>query len=353
MTEFSMLPWETQTGTGDGAFAYNQDQANEFFRDFINANGSTAGVLYGIDNMLEVTGSATPLQVDTGKAVCYSRYWNDAAMNVSVTVPAADMGFAVVLQTDWSTNATRVAVKTSGSGVTTIPSLTQTAGTTWEVYLATGVIDNAGNIWTDSTKTTAGVTDARAYAISPTSGMVKLRHILASGTGGTVNIDNLQTDLSGLQIHILGSKAIENAAGGAAPWFYDMTFNNITTGNYTWMTDHTAGGALTQLTNNSDTRFKNVLLAPFLAGLAASTRDQMRAVIDIVIPVAASQATATHFHFSCLSSYVNTTGPLYYQARSSGIMATAINTKLTSIQILENATYQLKPNIEVMVYGYR
>jgi len=124
MSEFSMMPWETQTGTGDGQFSYTQEQASQFFRDFHNSNVATSGVLSGIDNELAVSGSVSPLSVATGKGYSYARYWNDAVVNLVVTTPGVgDTGFRVVLRTTWATNQTRLTVLRSADGNNAIPAL--------------------------------------------------------------------------------------------------------------------------------------------------------------------------------------------------------------------------------------
>ena len=161
MSEFSMFPWETQNGVGDGAFSYNQDQANDFFRIFDVLSPSAEGVAWGVDNSLAVSGSASPLSMATGAAVCYGRYWSNTPVSLSVSTPASDTGGRVVLRADWSANTVRAAIFMNTTGVTAAPALTQVAGTTWEITLAYFVIDSGGNIWTDATKTVAGVTDER------------------------------------------------------------------------------------------------------------------------------------------------------------------------------------------------
>ena len=164
MTQFSML-WETQTGTGDGVTSYTQEQSNNYFRYFDVQDPSTQGVAIngGGLNLLEVTGTSMPLDVDSGAAICWLRYWNDAATTVTVAAPVADTGGRVVLITDWATNTTRLAVVLSTVGVTTPPAIVQTIGAEWQLSLATFVVDNAGNVWTDASKTVAGVVDTRIF----------------------------------------------------------------------------------------------------------------------------------------------------------------------------------------------
>ena len=136
MTEMSMFPWETQTGTGDGVFSYNQDQANDYFRYFDLQDPTVEGVGLGVLNELEVV-AADPntINVDTGIGVCYGRYWNDAVVSFALADDVVVRGYNVVLQSDWANNETRLVLLSSVDA--TIPTPTQIAGTLWEVSLAT------------------------------------------------------------------------------------------------------------------------------------------------------------------------------------------------------------------------
>lgn len=241
MTEFSML-WETQTGSGDGANSYTEDQANFFFKDFTIINQATMGVLSGIDNELEVSGSTSPLAVATGKGVCYGyRYENDASKNVAVSTPAVgDTGGRIVLRASWGpTNTVRAVVVLNTDGNPAIPALTQTALTTWEVPLATFVIDTSGNIWTDASKTVAGVSDARSFALTPLAGMVKLREFTGDGSTGICTFSNIQADLTHLIVRGIGRTSGAGAFDGAMA----LTFNNDGGANYKYnILDADSGG---------------------------------------------------------------------------------------------------------------
>lgn len=225
MAEMSML-WATN-GVGHGAAPYTQAQSNEFFRYFNNANPATAGVLSGILNELEVSGVASPLAVNTGYGDVYGfRYWNDASKNVTVTTPAGDRGGRVVLRADWTLQTVTAEVIINAGGAT-LPSLTQVANTTWEISLASFVIDSSGDIWTDSSKTVAGVTDERHFLISPLAGMVKLRETVVSVATGSIQWTNIQSDLSHLLI--VGQARGTNASTSIG---INMRFNNDTGTNY-------------------------------------------------------------------------------------------------------------------------
>jgi len=147
MAEFSMFPWETQTGVGDGANSYTQDQANAFFRYFDVRNPANEGVVKGVLIELAVTGVASPLSVNTGAAICYGRYWNDSAKTLAVTTPAVGTtGGRVILRATWATNTIRLVAVRNTDGNAGIPAMTQIAGTTWEISLATFSITVGGVI---------------------------------------------------------------------------------------------------------------------------------------------------------------------------------------------------------------
>lgn len=163
--EFSMFPWETQSGTGDGANSYTQDQANNFFRYFDVQDPTVEGIAKGVLNELVATfnnDAINPsIDIDTGVAVCYGRYWNDAVVTLdtagSLFLPGVGTtGGALILEADWATNTIRLNVIMNTDGVIAIPALTQTAGVLWQTYLYT------------FTLTTLGVftaTDVRAFRI--------------------------------------------------------------------------------------------------------------------------------------------------------------------------------------------
>lgn len=169
MTEISML-WATST-TGDGAVAgYSEDYTTGLFHHTLINDLTAEGPLKNYLNALAVTATshaATPyVTVDTGAAWLYGfHYWNDAALDINVTLPVVgDTGFRVVLRATYGvTRTVRAAVVMNTDGVAAIPALTQTAGTLWEISLASGVVDTNGDIWMTAAKSVAGVTDLRTF----------------------------------------------------------------------------------------------------------------------------------------------------------------------------------------------
>lgn len=162
--------WATGT-TGDGAVAgFSQDlTTNMFHRMLINdltAEGPLKNYLNGL-SISATNHAVTPkTTLATGAAFLYGfHYWNDAALDVFLTLPVVnDTGFRVVLRSTYgATQTVRVALLESADGVSAIPAVTQTAGTLWEISLASGVVDTGGDIWKTAAKTVAGVTDLRTF----------------------------------------------------------------------------------------------------------------------------------------------------------------------------------------------
>lgn len=150
MTEKSLF-WYTDgfTGdTGDGAAPYTQEEFRLFNHAWLAKNRDDAGVFPGVLNELEVTGSSSPLSMNTGRASVYGfPYWADSAVSLSVSTPSVgNTGGRVVLQADWTAQTVRAVVITNTDGVATLPVLTQTAGSVWEIPIASFVITTGGSI---------------------------------------------------------------------------------------------------------------------------------------------------------------------------------------------------------------
>ena len=224
--------------SGDGAAAYTEEEFRAYNHAALAGEVANAGVLSGVLNELAVSGSTSPLSVATGRAILYGFHYQNlsSAVSLSVTTPSiGDTGGRVVVRvnltssnTPPSENTGRARVIMNTDGTAAIPAMTQTAATTWDIPLATFVIDTSGNIWTDSSKTVAGVSDVRQFAISPLSGMVRLRRFAGDGVSTSFTWSGIQGDLSGLLI--VGYGRSTNAVGTANN--LEMVFNGDTGSNY-------------------------------------------------------------------------------------------------------------------------
>lgn len=152
MAENSIF-WTTGS-TGDGLNPYTQSEVVDFYlRKFYGFGGY---VLPGVDNALAVTGTTSPVAVDTGAASVYGfPYENTASINVAVPTPSASTRIdRIILRVSWAAQTVRV-VRLAGTEGAGAPSLTQNPGTTYEVSLAQVSITTGGVIT---------VTDERQYA---------------------------------------------------------------------------------------------------------------------------------------------------------------------------------------------
>ena len=155
--------WITN-GTGDGpGSGYTQQQFYDFMRKtFLTDQEASEGVLKGTGNGLAVTGSSSPLAVDTGAAMVYGLFYeNTASVNLTVTTPSVGTtGGHVILRAGWAAQTVRLVAVRNTDGTAAIPALTQSAGTTWEIRLASFTISTGGVIT---------LTDARSYCHFGTS----------------------------------------------------------------------------------------------------------------------------------------------------------------------------------------
>lgn len=140
-------PW-TGTTTGD-AGPYSANNWAEVWRAlFSNDGGVEQGVIRGLTNELAGTTAANQVNINTGGAVVYGRFYvNDAS--VAVTIPSATAGNEridrIVLRADWTLQTIRI---TRIAGVNdpapTAPAITQTADTTWDMPLYQARVTDAG-----------------------------------------------------------------------------------------------------------------------------------------------------------------------------------------------------------------
>lgn len=152
----SSLFWTTGS-TGDGASEYTQSQWFALWRALLQNDATVEGVLGGETGNLAVSATSGVITVSTGAAVVYGipYFMETAATTLAIATPAiGTTGHRVVLRADWTAQTVRAALKSSDDGVSAIPAVTQSSGTTWEVSLASMTITTGGAITT---------TDLRRY----------------------------------------------------------------------------------------------------------------------------------------------------------------------------------------------
>ncbi len=154
MAESSIF-WTTGA-TGDGASPYTQAQVIDWLRRTFIKTPASEGVLKGYANELAASGASSPVAIATGAAMVYGfPYENTASVNVVIPTPSiGTTGHRIVLRAGWAAQTVRITLISSADGVAAIPAAVQSAGTTWDVTLATLTITTGGAIT---------LTDARAY----------------------------------------------------------------------------------------------------------------------------------------------------------------------------------------------
>lgn len=238
MAENSIF-WTTGA-TGDGLNPYTQAELVNFvWRKFFGV-GANEGVLKGVGGELEVTGTSSPVAVADGAAVCYGfPYENDASANVAIPTPSSATRIdLVVLRVDWSAQTVRITrvAGTEGAGA---PSLTQTAGTTWDIPLAQCSITTGGVIT---------VTDTREFAHF-SSGVdedmldaAALSARLSGGDGSLLDIASGAIDTARL-----ANNAVDDTKlGDRAPQFYRRQGGDVSDWSTPGTTSRTPGAVRMQ-----------------------------------------------------------------------------------------------------------
>lgn len=138
MTEKSMF-WDGIV-LGDCGPYQQSHLMDTFFRALWNGTGNR-GVLKSYGNELAVSGSSSPLQVDTGAAMIYGMFYeNDSATTLDIPTPTTGTRTdSIVVRRSWTAQTSRVARKL---GLV----LTQTAGSIYEIPLAQVTINSSGTI---------------------------------------------------------------------------------------------------------------------------------------------------------------------------------------------------------------
>lgn len=158
MTETSR-PWGGTT-VGDATLApYTADAWTDMWRKLFLTDRTTQGVIKGYGNELAVTGSASPVAVNTGAAVVDGNFYeNDASLNVAIPTPAGSTRIdRIVLRKGFSAQTVRITriAGVEGGGA---PAVVQIDGTTWDVPLYQVSITTGGVIT---------LTNERTFGLTP------------------------------------------------------------------------------------------------------------------------------------------------------------------------------------------
>ena len=210
MAQQSMF-WTTDN-TGDGpSSGYSQQRMYDLWASiFVTDEVASEGVLFGVENDLNITGTSLPLLVEAGSAVAHGFiYENSSSFSVTgSSVPAIDTtGGRINLVVNWTTQTVRVIANQSADGVSALPALTQNAGVEWETPLYTYQVTTGGLVT---------VTDARTFCHFATrieTGMIENDAVTDIKLNANV-ADTVTLEQSGgkLQIKNLGVDSAQLAA---------------------------------------------------------------------------------------------------------------------------------------------
>ncbi len=137
-------PWGGTT-VGD-AGPYSDDDWSDIWRKLFTVDRTTQGVLPGYAGELVCTTPvANTLRVATGAAVVDGKFYeNTANVDVNVPTPAGATRIdRIVLRKSWAAQTVRI-TRIAGAEGGGAPAVTQTDGTTWDLYLCQVSITIAG-----------------------------------------------------------------------------------------------------------------------------------------------------------------------------------------------------------------
>jgi len=134
-----------------------------------SAEEADKGVIAGWDNDLAATSpGADQIDIDTGAAFCHGTpYENTASLTLTATRPSVNTtGKRVVLRKDIVNGGVRATVISSADGTATLPSLTQSESTYWDIPICSFTHATNGTI--------AALTDEREFLIIGGSAMPEI-----------------------------------------------------------------------------------------------------------------------------------------------------------------------------------
>jgi hypothetical protein len=146
MAEISRF-WPTGT-SGDGTPLLSDDDWLNLLRDLGVRDPANQCVLHKRGNELAVTNTADGFSVNTGSGLVYGYYYRNTSP-VSKSLPTAvagNTGHLIYLEANWSTKQVRIGFKSSADGNAATPTATRTAGSVWQVPLASAIRATSGAV---------------------------------------------------------------------------------------------------------------------------------------------------------------------------------------------------------------
>ena len=257
MTEYSLL-WATGT-SGDGTDAYTSDETRKLWLAMFSN-----GVFKGYLNGLAVTGTASPIAINTGAAIIQGHpYFNTASVSKTIGTPSTGTtGLRVVVRVDWLGRAAstvtpplypatnqyeaRIIIITNEDGTAAIPDPIITDADTYDLTLATGTITTAGVV---------ALTDARTYAKARREDIVaadianRTRSFLVQAPTA---VEGTGVDQATFQVLRYGNTSSPYGPGYNVCTADDSSF--VATGLFTIPHDYASGLTITALVYNSSSQ---------------------------------------------------------------------------------------------------
>jgi hypothetical protein len=136
------------TVTGDASLApYDDDEFSDLYAILFVSDNTLQGIIQGYANALAITGSVSPLSMNTGAALVDGKvYVNTAAVSIAVPTPSvATRQDRIVLRKDFAAQTVRV-TRIAGVEGAGLPAITQSDGVTWDILLYNLSITTLGAI---------------------------------------------------------------------------------------------------------------------------------------------------------------------------------------------------------------
>jgi hypothetical protein len=214
--------WNSPAGAGDGASAYTRADWANIGKILASCKGPE-GVAPGFLNELAgtVTGANTVSMNSGGAIVDGKPFYHDAAENV--TIPSSVGGGntridRIVLRADWTAQTVRITrIAGTDAASPTVPAVTTTSGTTYDVLLYRALVTTAGTVTLTDERAmaqvgTTGIKDANVTLAKMAANSVDASKIV-DGSVGTAELANLGTTYAKLAA---GACKLTNRQGGNA-----------------------------------------------------------------------------------------------------------------------------------------
>jgi len=218
MTEDSLF-WATNgTGDGDAGGYTSADYFNAFRSLFTGSTVNSGGVAPDFLDKLAVSGTSSPLSVASGAALVYGvPYYNSTAVNVTVPSPVSQNRIdRIVLRADWTAQTVRVTRIGGTEGAGSAPAMTQSAGSVWDIPLATITVTPGGSITvTDGREFLQGLGDGGIATVKIADSAVTTAKVADNAITNAKMADNSVNTAELVDAAVTAAKVADNAITNA------------------------------------------------------------------------------------------------------------------------------------------